>query len=396
MAVQRRLMSLVVKVVFVVTVSCTFAFSRACDNGDGVAHRAVRAASDKPMVEAENPEPPCSADGWTKQHFISTQSEKAKYPLQAIWGTSGSNVFAIAGGDPTILHYDGSSWASMASDPVKFLCGIWGASSSDIFAVGNPILHYDGRRWSAHTAVIEGWLTAIWGASRSNIFAVGERGNIARFDGSKWSAMNSGTKTKLRAVWGVSAQEVYAVGADGRGLRHDNIVLRYNGRVWSPLRGKTRNGEAEWPYGELNGIWGTSSTNIYVVGDGVWHFDGETWSPEPTEVDGICHWPLELHAESWRMVGPKGLLKGIWGSSRSDLFAVGELFAARPGEAFGLECEGLILRNDGNGRWKRVDSGTSGALLGIWGSSATDVFAIGSLDTILHYDGKPCAANDGK
>jgi hypothetical protein len=37
-------------------------------------------------------------------------------PLHGVWGSSGSDVFAV-GWDGTIVHYDGSSWSSMTSGP---------------------------------------------------------------------------------------------------------------------------------------------------------------------------------------------------------------------------------------------------------------------------------------
>ena len=55
-----------------------------------------------------------------------------------------------------------------------------------------------------------------------------------------------------------------------------------------------------------------------------------------------------------------------------------------------------ILHYDGN-TWSAQASGATGGafgLFGVWGSSATDVFAVGGLfeETILHYDGSDCAA----
>ena len=36
--------------------------------------------------------------------------------------------------------------------------------------------------------------------------------------------------------------------------------------------------------------------------------------------------------------------------------------------------------------WNEMDSGTTADLSDVWGSSASDVFAVGSDDTILHYE----------
>jgi hypothetical protein len=71
--------------------------------------------------------------------------------LNGIWGSSGSDVFAVGG--TTILHYSGpplSTWSSSSiptgcqqvhTGPIVYLCpsvnAIWGSSPTDVFAVGD-------------------------------------------------------------------------------------------------------------------------------------------------------------------------------------------------------------------------------------------------------------------
>ncbi len=73
------------------------------------------------------------------------------------------------------------------------------------------------------------------------------------------------------------------------------------------------------------------------------------------------------------------ILQGVWGSSSTDVFAVG--------------YSGTILHYDGN-TWSVQASGIAVLLSGVWGSSATDVFAVGGVlsATILHYDGTDWSA----
>jgi hypothetical protein len=82
---------------------------------------------------------------------------------------------------------------------------------------------------------------------------------------------------------------------------------------------------------------------------------------------GVMALPLAVQAS------PDGdNLYGIWGSSSSDIFAVGD--------------SGIILHYNGSS-WSPMGSGTTNALFGVWGSSSSDVFAAGDYGTILHYDG---------
>jgi len=106
----------------------------------------------------------------------------------------------------------------------------------------------------------------------------------------------------------------------------------------------------------LYDIWGTSRKNIFAVGEGgtILRYNGFFWSPAAS--------------------GTTLRLSGIWGSSAGDVYAVGD-------KANILHYDGLI--------WSKVThpfSRTDYSFYDVWGSSATDVFAVG-YGAILHYDG---------
>ncbi len=80
----------------------------------------------------------------------------------------------------------------------------------------------------------------------------------------------------------------------------------------------------------------------------------------------------------WQNPLPQGnKLYGVWGSSATDVFAVGYV--------------GTILHYNGSA-WSAMSSGTTEYLHGVWGSSAIDVFAVGISGTILHYNGSAWSA----
>ncbi len=101
-------------------------------------------------------------------------------------------------------------------------------------------------------------------------------------------------------------------------------------------------------------VWGSSSSDVFAVGtDGVIvHYDGVGWSNMNSGVN------YDLY--------------DIWGSSPYDVFAVGD--------------KGTILHYDGTG-WNKMDSGTNKILLDVSGSSPKDVFTISEGGTVLLYDG---------
>ena len=58
--------------------------------------------------------------------------------LNGVWGSSGSDVFAVGNGG-NILHYDGTTWSRMESPRIiSMACGGIG---EDVFAVGGQRYH---------------------------------------------------------------------------------------------------------------------------------------------------------------------------------------------------------------------------------------------------------------
>jgi hypothetical protein len=114
----------------------------------------------------------------------------------------------------------------------------------------------------------------------------------------------------------------------------------------------------------LSGVWGSSATDVFAVGEGgtILHYNGSSWTPmaSVTTADYLD-------------------LSGVWGISGTDVFAVGDGYDPVLGTI-------TILHYDGSA-WSPVDSGTINPLSGIWGISGTDVFAVGDGGTILHYAG---------
>jgi hypothetical protein len=160
--------------------------------------------------------------------------------------------------------------------------------------------------------------------------------------GSTWAASAAGIPERaipLNGIWGRSAKDVYVVGDNG-------VTLHYDGQTWSAPSAVTA--------AHLLGVWGSPDGNLYAVGDKgtILHYDGSGWSAVPS--------------------GTTEQLNGVWGSSSVDVYAVGD--------------KGTILHYDGSG-WSLMTSGTTEQLNGVWGSSSADVYAVGDKGTILHYDG---------
>ena len=274
-----------------------------------------------------------------------------------VWGSSSSDVF-IVGANGKILHYDGNDWSNMDSGTSQILTSIWGSSATDIYAVGynGIILHYDGEKWTNMQSKVKANLKSIWGFSSSGVFAVGEGGTILNFNGKTWEKMSSGIQNNLLGVWGSSPSDVYAVGQASDafiGGQNYDCISHFDGRNWQ---------EVKYGYANvLHGISGVSSSDIFAVGGVLLHY-GHNYN----------------NTDSWMSIGAEFLyLYDVWCYSASEGFAVGD--------------GGNILHYDGIG-WKKMTSNTANDLLGVWGSSPSDVYAVG-VGIITHFDGETWSEN---
>ncbi len=165
--------------------------------------------------------------------------------------------------------------------------------------------------------------------------------------------------------------------------------------------------QAGWTYAQIaadmmiQDLWGTSPNDIYVCGNSglainrLFHYDGQSWSemslPSNMGVDLDALWGTSasniymsaFFGGIWRYDGSawnqattlSTTILGIWGSSAQDIFAVGS-----------YSSSAAILHFNG-ASWSRTAVSGIQQLRSVWGSSGSDVFAVGSQGSIVHYDG---------
>ena len=116
--------------------------------------------------------------------------------------------------------------------------------------------------------------------------------------------------------------------------------------------------------GSVRGLWGSTANDVWAVGDdgAIAHFDGSKWSAQPfPEGEG-----------GTEDAGKRPALLGITGTSKSDVWAVGEA--------------GTVLHFDGMA-WSNPTSGTLGTLRAVWADAKDDAWAVGDGGIVLHFDG---------
>ncbi len=170
-----------------------------------------------------------------------------------IWGTGPNDVWAVDGGNG-VLHFDGTAWTlSFTSDTIVEFSSVWGTGARDVWAAGfsgaevmttpdggivqtgqnDPsILHYDGTSWSQVENADQGQVVhSIWSGAPNDAWAVGEQEplnapriiNLQHWNGTTWSLVTDPVVMAggLGTVWGIASDDVWA-GAD----------LHWNGSQW--------------------------------------------------------------------------------------------------------------------------------------------------------------------
>lgn len=204
----------------------------------------------------------------------------------------------------------------------------------------------------------------------------------------EWQTLATGLDEALMGVGGSSSSDVWMVGGD---TGHGPLVLRFDGSsftrvatpgVTSPLwwvhgfgPGHVMMAGAssvvlEWKDGTLTrhqtpglarqtvfGLWGSSPTDVYAVGSNtsgrsgfIWRYDGSRWTN------------VLLPADLPRQGGELPGLFKVWGAPSGEVYFAGS--------------NGLMLRRSPEGAFSRLDTGTTETLFTVAGAGS-DVFAVG-------------------
>jgi len=186
------------------------------------------------------------------------------------------------------------------------------------------------------------------------VWTVGANGAIGRRTeaGGDWCWCEREPETSWAGVWGAADDDLWIVGENGR-------VLHWDGVAMTPIELGTTS--------YLTGVWGTSASDVWIIGtEGtVLHYDGVAWTSRP--------------------VPPDVVLQAIWGASADDVWVSGTAYAPYPDpeQPWYDGSAGLIYRwQPATGTWleevRRTRYYGSADFDGLGGSSATDVWAVGS------------------
>ena len=161
----------------------------------------------------------------------------------------------------------------------------------------------------------------------------------------------------------------------------------------------------------LLGVWGHKD-RAWIVGGSttpesglILHFDGTSFVEETSPKGPLLWWIFGADSQNIWAVGERGrilrrtsagwqtefvfeddkaVLYGIWGSSPTDLWAVG-------GSVRRNGPKGLVLRSTGDGVWRRIEDASFPTDLNfykVWGRNANDVMIVGEDGLTIHWNGR--------
>ncbi len=275
---------------------------------------------------------------------------------------------------PSILHWNGSSWASVpvtATESWGEFRAVAAISPIDAWAVGSlggqtSTFRWNGITWTrvpsplTPTPYDASRLNAISVVSPTDIWAVGysysgssTRAMIIRWNGLAWNLVTlpsslystSSTPTALHAVKAFSANDVWVAGGNGFGVP---ALLHWDGNTWSSVSPVAPD-ETQYQYYTFFGLDGTSSNDLWAVGSYqrsvslstvpvVQHWNGSNWSVVQTpslpitqggiyftDVDAISADDAWIVGTTWNAsVGEQRSLIEHWNGSAWSLVAAPE------------------------------------------------------------------------
>lgn len=277
---------------------------------------------------------------------------------------------------PNAAIYGLSEWvfAGVYADP---LIGVWaianGVEGTDEGAT-TQLLHLEDDVWKVRLGVTLGSdarsvkLRSISGDGKGKLLAVGTTtseptGVILRGDGTTFTVESFGED--LRATWVAAPNDAWVVGGDG-GVFHST-----SDGGWQ-YEGKTP--------ADFNAVWGSGAGDVYVGGSSPGSFQDTGYLGHRAVVDGGATWTYAGFPSPAQIVGTREIFGGVAAAPGKSWWAGAEFYGTKTVLAH-------TAIDGGQEVWVRDTFSPPVDLRSFWARSESDVWAVGALGRLYHYDG---------
>jgi hypothetical protein len=297
---------------------------------------------------------------------------------------TGSTVVLISTGGARSSNL--ATWTPTCAAPAA-TCSVPIAGVTSITATFSK-LGCSPAKWCGHNVLTSSNLRAVYSRGPSDVWIVGTNAFVSHFDGTAWKPVTVAPNPMYTfyAVAATGPDDVViggGLGGTGRGS-----LFGWNGSSWSSIGN---------PGAQIRDLTLSSATTGRAVGDAgfIYHRTGGSWSGLDTSMTGTVFWSAWSSGSTDYIVGTGGFtatappgssavnqllpspttqaLQAVWGTSNSDVWAVG--------------VAGVLARYTGGSSFTSVASPTSNELVGIYGGGVNDYWAIGAGATLLRYTG---------
>ncbi len=272
------------------------------------------------------------------------------------WGTHLDDVFALS---PDFVIAVGKVQDS-SQYPYPNNCYLWDGNSLKPFSM--PINNNDTV--TIDSKYRDGEINSIWMFRRDNLwYAMDNKSTYAHLTiangDTNLKSENNFVRTDISgamgwAIWAKDTNDIFFGGSQGG-------IIRYHDKVWIRYKIETvRNG--------ITDLWGLNSDNVFMCANGgnsgyFYRYDGSNWNllwtnSFPSLADSVNF----------------GQVHCTWGLPNSDSIWIAGMWLGK-------------MKKDGSGKVRLIKSLESYGLNKIRGSKWNNIFFVGGMGAILHYNG---------
>jgi hypothetical protein len=290
-----------------------------------------------------------------------------------------------AAGLSELLHWDGSAWS-----PVPGVAGSKLAVARNELWLGasDGLWHRVGGVWSRVPELEGAFVSGVAATGASDVWVLAGQ-TVRHFDGQSWSVSftNTDQRVILQDLAAGGPDDVWLVGDHFVDFEQHGYLNHFDGTAWTPgadpssplsrvnvipIRGAIATGQGGGVF-QLSA--GTPPTSVDLRSGSVEQLDG-VWGTSPTDMWAVGRRGTALHYDGTAVrSSPTGIttdLNDVWGSGPADVWAVG--------------AQGVAIRFDGTS-WTAVPTGAGADLFAVTAFAPNDVWVGGRAGTLLHYDG---------